>query len=433
MIKNMQLRLNADQRGHISSGRKVNDRPKSIEGFDLSDFPELEAIYGKDPQKLYLMFPVNDLGTVYDDEYSAWGSNANGPTKKRVCDGQECVHRIDETFCGQRFVAGETSECFCTNLPPEDKQRCRYAMVLRTMILHPETKELVSPMVYTFRTHSINSGGSIRLELMKALGITGRLVGHVFELSVRIATSAKRAGSKFPVWSLNALQYAEGLNAIEAGESDEYLQLTSGSDLADDLEVEDEPEPAPPPAKQSKPAETAQPKTDAKAATAGAIPVRDPRDAATVRAAAQAAVADAVKGAAAAPHRARCLAALNVLTHNRAQYQLGIIGYLFGAIELSDLSTAECDWLIDWIKAHKSGDSWSVDAATLKERDAVLIAAKSELPHLFPEATPEATTSREQDPNEPFPDGLNAYGEKVDTQTSMPLGAAKPALDPAMT
>lgn len=148
MIKNLQIRLVCDKRGKITSGIKTNEGyPKAVEYFVIEDFPEIEAEYGKQPKKLLVAFPINDIHSLFDCNYVLYSKNQ---TKIRQCDGENCIHRIDEEINGVKYLAGEESKCICDEIE-DDKKRCRCVMYLKCWILR-KNGQLLSPNIYLFQS-----------------------------------------------------------------------------------------------------------------------------------------------------------------------------------------------------------------------------------------------------------------------------------------
>ncbi len=213
MIKNIKIRINVDQRGAITCGSLVGGRPKGLDHFDLAPFPELRAVYGDKPRSLVIYLPSDDLMSCFDCEYSAWGKAPSGPVKKRICDGEECLHRVRETIGAETFGAGELSPCVCENLSEDDPAHCRYSAHLKAYVADPESRSLISPVCYVLRTHSSNSGDAVYSELQKVFSLTSmlfgepRLTGIPFLLSVAMVSRRDDAGRKFPIWRIQALTF----------------------------------------------------------------------------------------------------------------------------------------------------------------------------------------------------------------------------------
>ena len=123
MRKNWKMRISADRRGKITTGKKTQSKsgkeiPTSLEYFNIEKFPELVAAYGDKPEKLFIAFPSNDIDQFFQTEYVVWAqSKSGGAWKKRSCDGEECTHHVPEVLNVDgkqvKYNAGEVHECFC--------------------------------------------------------------------------------------------------------------------------------------------------------------------------------------------------------------------------------------------------------------------------------------------------------------------------------
>lgn len=202
MIKNLQIRLNCDKRGKITTGIKTDKGlPCSVDYFVIDDFPEIQKEYGTKPKKLIIAFPVNDISALFDTNYVLYGKN----TKIRQCDGEFCIHRIDEEINGTKYHAGEETECICDKLVEDDKKRCRISMYLKAWILKKDGT-LLSPNVYLFYSGSGNTASNIYSELEKIRFLNSDVLQYIpFGLSVEMIGSKDEAKKKFPIWSLQAI------------------------------------------------------------------------------------------------------------------------------------------------------------------------------------------------------------------------------------
>lgn len=217
IVKSHRPRITVDMRGKITSGKK-NDKgmPQKLDYFDVSDFPELKVIYGEKPTKILVYVPTDDPIDFYESAYNSWYT-ANGGTsgKKRCCDGEICVHRIQETIAGKTYGAGEESPCICKDLPDGDKNKCRFDCYFKVFIGDPVRGKIINPSCYMFSTHSQNSADAILSELNKMKDINNGIIrGLPFLLTVKMATSSKDNQKKFPIWSLQAWGTMESLGKI---------------------------------------------------------------------------------------------------------------------------------------------------------------------------------------------------------------------------
>jgi hypothetical protein len=203
MIKNLAIRLNCDKRGKITSGVKTDKGfPKSVDYFVVEDFPEIIAEYGNQPKKLLIAFPLNDILSLFDCNYVLYGGNQ---TKIRQCDGENCIHRIDEEINGKKYKAGEETKCVCDELADDDKRKCRSVMYLKAWILK-KNGLLLSPNVYLFQSGSENTASNIYSELEKVRFLNSEVLQHIpFGLSINMVSSKEEAKKKFPIWSLQAI------------------------------------------------------------------------------------------------------------------------------------------------------------------------------------------------------------------------------------
>lgn len=194
------VRVIVDPRGKIRTGYK-DDRglPVKAGHFVIHDwktgkmkFPEIAEAYGDKPTSFYVACCSDDMSVVFNDDYSLWGSNE---ARIRSCNGETCLHVIDEVVGGKKFVAGEESECVCKKfglMSSEDKdikkKACRVDMTLKLYIYHPKTKKVLNPLPYLFVGHSIHSADQIAAMLSQIKN----LKQLVFQLSLDKHKSNKR-------------------------------------------------------------------------------------------------------------------------------------------------------------------------------------------------------------------------------------------------
>lgn len=226
------IRIPTDGRGFISSGRLKDGRPIKLDHWDITDFDEVVAAYGDQPKTIYIRFYSEEMGVVFEDEFVRWAkSKAAGSkgTKARTCTGCECVHRIDEEVHGQRYTAGEISECVCTEMADDDPMRCRYSAHLKAVIVHPDTHQPLQPIIYGFRTTSRNNGDAIYNELLKTRMLCGRITDIVFALNVKMCESKSDARKRFPLWELRAV--SGGDRALAQGTAETMLPEAKPAEL----------------------------------------------------------------------------------------------------------------------------------------------------------------------------------------------------------
>jgi hypothetical protein len=224
MIKNRKMRISVDPRGKITTGTKSDKGyPQSLEYFNLESFPELQEAYGDKPMELIVFFPANEIEDFFDDQYALWGSNN---AKVRSCDGESCIHRIDEEVDDVKYAAGEETECICRALIDDHKKRCKYDMYLKAYVVDPATMRVKIPLPYLFLSHSSNTGDNIYSALKSFLEIPGAsLRGIPFKLTVKMVKGTGK--SKFPIWNLYPYTFQKLIGgmagqpaSIESGESE---------------------------------------------------------------------------------------------------------------------------------------------------------------------------------------------------------------------
>lgn len=207
MIRNFRARVMTDPRGKIKTGQK-NERglPQSLDYFKIDAFPELLEAYGPRPTFFTIKFPSDEPIDFFDTWFERWGgrkSDSSEGTLIRRCDGETCLHRINESIGGKSYGAGEESPCVCQSLDEKDKQRCSYILRLKAWIVLPQTGKIENPLCYRFESGSHNSGDSIMSALNDVRILTGgTLRGIPFSLSVKMVSGKEDAKLKFPIWSL---------------------------------------------------------------------------------------------------------------------------------------------------------------------------------------------------------------------------------------
>jgi len=211
MIKHWRARVMVDPRGKIKTGVKARtsegkEYPKSLDHFNISAFPELVQAYGEKPTAFVVMFPSDEPLDFFDCWFEHWGGRKQADesgTLIRRCDGEVCLHRINETVGAKTYAAGEESACVCEQLDEKDKQRCRYVARLKAWIVIPQTGKVDNPLCYRFETGSRNSGDGILSALNDVRVLTaGVLRGIPFSLSVKMIPGKDDAKIKFPIWTL---------------------------------------------------------------------------------------------------------------------------------------------------------------------------------------------------------------------------------------
>lgn len=207
MIRNFRARVMTDPRGKIKTGQK-NERglPQSLDYFKIDVFPELLEAYGQKPTAFVIKFPSDEPLDFFDTWFERWGgrkSDNQEGTLIRRCDGETCLHRINESIGGKSYGAGEESACVCQSLDEKDKQRCTYILRLKAWVVLPQTGKIENPLCYRFESGSHNSGDTIMSALNDVRILTGgTLRGIPFSLSVKMVSGKTDAKLKFPIWSL---------------------------------------------------------------------------------------------------------------------------------------------------------------------------------------------------------------------------------------
>lgn len=204
MVKNFKYRITIDNRGKITCGKKRDNSeiPQSLDYFDISDFPELVKWYGLKPSRLLIYFPTDTIEDFFNTAFNSWYTTSAGKVgKRRSCDGETCLHFIDEEINGEKYVAGEETECICKSLGEKDKHKCRYDCIFKAYVGNPITGKIENPCCYMFSTHSDNSADAVYSELDKIKILnSGSLKMIPFELSVKMHESA--GNRKYPIISL---------------------------------------------------------------------------------------------------------------------------------------------------------------------------------------------------------------------------------------
>jgi len=205
MIVDIKTRINCDSRGKITTGKKSDKGyPQSTDYFVIDEFPELQVAYGLQPKKLVLFFPSDNIIDFFDCNYVAYGNE----TKIRQCNGETCLHRIDENINGIQYKAGQETDCICANMEHNDKKRCRYVAYFKAWVADPKLGKVDNPLCYLFQTTSKNSGDTIFSELEKIKALNNGVLRNVpFGLSVEMVSGREQAKMKFPIWHLQAIGF----------------------------------------------------------------------------------------------------------------------------------------------------------------------------------------------------------------------------------
>ena len=256
MRKNYKKRIAVDTRKKITTGYKGKhttkagkevEIPKKADHFVLHHpetgevyFPELIEFYGEKPKEMFVMFPSDDYSEFFDDNFNLWTSTHN---KRRQCDGETCLHVIDEEVKGTKYKAGTESECICekfglrqTEVKEEKAIACSCDMLLKAYILNPENSKVISPTCYMFYSGSINTADNLRSQLERFK----RLSGIPFKLFLKEIT---RGDKTFVIWDIiphltpaQLIEYQYTNVALTDGQS--LLQLASGEIVHNEAKAE---------------------------------------------------------------------------------------------------------------------------------------------------------------------------------------------------
>lgn len=247
MRKDIKIRISCDVRGKITTGTKSEKGfPVSLDYFDISEFPELRAVYGEKPSKLVLIFPSNNIEDFVFTEYSQWGGKGKAAVKKRYCDGESCTFNAAGKVNGKAIDPGASCPCVCKQFNLTGEDACKCYTSIKAFLVNPNTGKIENHIPYKFENHSVNSSDNVLTEIIKISQITGgRLMGVPFLMSVTMKETLK-AGEKrkFPIWSIqavgkidNVLSFAEkgflpvhasNALALSAGDLETPKALTAG-------------------------------------------------------------------------------------------------------------------------------------------------------------------------------------------------------------
>jgi len=224
MRKNWRPRVRPDRRGKITTGTKgLSSKgkkiPKSLDYFNLQKFPELIEVYGDKPNKLIIVFGLEDETLFFQTEYVLWARSEKGAWKKRSCDGEECTHHVPEVIDGKKFNRGDVHECFgCgssdCSIPSDDQCKCYTGF--SAYVVDPGKGRIVSLTPYRFQTNSVNSGDNLLSELYLVKSQYGKIPrGLPFELTVdMMEVQTDKGKNKFPLWNLKAYGTMEQINSF---------------------------------------------------------------------------------------------------------------------------------------------------------------------------------------------------------------------------
>lgn len=222
IAKTIGLKMSSDPRGKVSAGRRnAEGRGEKLEYFNFDKYPEVRALYGDKPNKIWIAVTSDDIEQVLRAPFKKYVGGDFGSGKKgtcqRYCDGETCVHRLDLVVGTERYEAGKATECVCAkhglfDLPNNERNKvaCKCNVDFEAIILHPETKDRLTYHPVRFFTQSVNSAKSVLGALTGLAYITandfklGRpaLRNVPLILMVKMVEDRNDPKVKFPVWDM---------------------------------------------------------------------------------------------------------------------------------------------------------------------------------------------------------------------------------------
>lgn len=184
-------------------------RPKETDYFVCPS--EVKAFYEEEPKKLSVMFPLNDLESIFPQAYKFYGKS-----KGLKCSGDG----IDATFVNDKGEM-ENRKCPCENLKPYDpKTKTGGCSKRGTLLFFIPAVSLGAVYAMDFSSfHSIvdvQSGIALAQEMLK-----GRIAMVPFTLS-RVQKETHNEGKKQVHWTLQcelAIKDPEEIKRIREGEN----------------------------------------------------------------------------------------------------------------------------------------------------------------------------------------------------------------------
>jgi hypothetical protein len=225
MRKNWKMRVSADRRGKITTGMKTTSKggeeiPKSLNYFNVSKFQELTDVYGEKPEKLFVVFPSENIDTFFQTEYVLWAKKGEGRAwKKRSCDGEVCKHHVPEVIGEEKFSRGDEHECFkcgTSDCTIDADNQCKCYTGFSAYVLNPESGRVILFRPYRFQTNSVNSSDNIMSELFKIFEQYGGIPKIPFMLSVKMQETQTKDGKKniYPLWDCQAYGTVDQINLL---------------------------------------------------------------------------------------------------------------------------------------------------------------------------------------------------------------------------
>ena len=184
-------------------------RPKETDYFVCPK--EVKAFYGEEPKRLSVMFPLNDMESIFPQAYKFYGKS-----KGLKCSGDG----VDATFVNDKGEM-ENRKCPCENLKPYDpKTKTGGCSKRGTLLFFIPAISLGAVYAMDFSSfHSIvdvQSGIALAQEMLK-----GRIAMVPFTLS-RVQKETHNEGKKQIHWTLQcelALKDPEEIKRIREGEN----------------------------------------------------------------------------------------------------------------------------------------------------------------------------------------------------------------------
>lgn len=184
-------------------------RPKETDYFVCPK--EVKAFYGEEPKRLSIMFPLNDMESIFPQAYKFYGKS-----KGLKCSGDG----VDATFVNDKGEM-ENRKCPCENLKPYDpKTKTGGCSKRGTLLFFIPAISLGAVYAMDFSSfHSIvdvQSGIALAQEMLK-----GRIAMVPFTIS-RVQKETHNEGKKQIHWTLQcelALKDPEEIKRIREGEN----------------------------------------------------------------------------------------------------------------------------------------------------------------------------------------------------------------------
>jgi len=216
-IKDLSDKRRLPRLGKIRLGVKATtsqgkEYPREVSHFVVP--PEVEAVYGEKPTQLDVMFPINDIETVFPQAYKFYGS---GRGLKCVGNG-ECALRLDE-----KTQVMQERPCPCELL---EKGACQRRAHLLVML----------PQVSVGGIYQIDMGSYHSIvDLNSGLDYVQALVGRFAMVPLilkRVPRETHEGGKKAVHYPLQILLAQADMKTVEALRDDNRRVLTAAARLA---------------------------------------------------------------------------------------------------------------------------------------------------------------------------------------------------------